>query len=345
MIDDAQLLSRLLDGDLPPGEAERLRARIAREPALRDLWQTLQALPGELQALPALPEGAERPAPPRAEGRGRSWPWAAVLLAAGAAFVLGRATAPPAVIELQGARLHLRGTAAIHTPTPEEDSMNRSFLTGGLTVALISGTAWLASADGATTQLSSDAPDRSVDDPAIVRTERPPPVQPVSPVAPDEEARQRVLDRLRFENTLLRGALRRHEGDPQSFPEAYPAELSPEQFEQTVWPLIEEDPVLELQGTDCTEYPCVAWIEATGPSEARWEDTLHTLKGRFERREGWQDHWIWTFPHVQRDGVQSRAMVGIMVHPGAVPDEAATRLQHRVEITMEERISAWSEEP
>lgn len=45
-------LSRLLAGELPPAEAEALRARIAADPALRARWERMQALPGLLAALP-----------------------------------------------------------------------------------------------------------------------------------------------------------------------------------------------------------------------------------------------------------------------------------------------------
>ncbi|MEY3212011.1 MAG: hypothetical protein RIT28_2492, partial [Pseudomonadota bacterium] len=54
-----EALSRLLDGDLPPDEAEALRARVHAEPALAEALGRLRAL-GE--AVAALPEVSPPPA-------------------------------------------------------------------------------------------------------------------------------------------------------------------------------------------------------------------------------------------------------------------------------------------
>ena len=56
-------LSRLLAGELPPEEAEALRARLAADPALRARWEHMCARPGRLAPLPKEAEAA--PATPR----------------------------------------------------------------------------------------------------------------------------------------------------------------------------------------------------------------------------------------------------------------------------------------
>ncbi len=49
---DAEMLSRMLDGELPVRESEELRARMRVEPELAELYAALQGLPGELAELP-----------------------------------------------------------------------------------------------------------------------------------------------------------------------------------------------------------------------------------------------------------------------------------------------------
>ncbi|MEO0604044.1 MAG: hypothetical protein AAF211_21585, partial [Myxococcota bacterium] len=151
--------------------------------------------------------------------------------------------------------------------------------------------------------------------------------------------------RLTFENALLRLALQRHEGEPHAFPADYPDELAPVGFEATLRPLVEADEVLELYGVDCSEYPCIAWVEAEGASDADWAPHLASLKDRLETREGWGNHWIWTMPHVQRDVDVSHAAVGIMIHPGPVAEDVITRIRHRSEVGLEERMQAWAVPP
>ena len=332
MIDDAERLSRLLAEDLPPDEAAVLRERIAHEPALAALWSTMVALPQELEALPALPAGAQRPR--RKVPRRQWWPIPAIAAAALVGLLLGRFTAPPALIQFPSGQLALRGTAALQQESPMK---SRTAAAAGVTVALVAGTAWFTTPDGVASSLTTaDAPVTVI--PLVAAPTVLPERVPAAPAQPDP-----LVERLQFENTLLRGALKLHEGEPQAFPGDYPAELMPQGFEATVRPLVEVEEDLELTGVDCMEYPCVAWVEAAGEPEVLWSERLATLKGRFERRDGWGSHWIWTFPYVQKDQLQSRAMVGIMIHPGTVPPGVAKRLQHRVELTMEMRIQDWNE--
>ncbi|MBX2802340.1 MAG: hypothetical protein KTR31_31960 [Myxococcales bacterium] len=343
MMEDAERLSQLLDGELSAAEAQELHRRIAREPALAALWASMQSLPEALAALPTLPEGVARPRPARRWSAG----WGVALaLAASAAFVLGRWSVPVSTVTLLDAELALRGHVALDVDEHSvEDPMVRSFLAGGLTVGLISGAAWLTTGDGATAELRPGetvavAP-RSE---STVRAARPLPIAPDQDAAEQQEQLQRNVDRLAFENALLKGALRRHEGEPHPFPEDYPAELRPEGFDASILELLQAHPELELSGSDCSEYPCVAWIEGMGETDRAWQDTLDDLKQGFETREGWGNHWVWSFPYVQKENDRSRAMVGMMVHPGPVPEDVTTRIKHRVELAMEERIGVWRQE-
>ena len=148
MNDDAVALSRLLSDALPEEEAAALRQRLASEPALLRLWTTMQGLPDELAGLRDATVDTYGHAPvvgPFPQHRRARWRPLAIgsLLAASAlaAFGLGRITSPVSVVDLPATetQLHLRGTAAL--AFTEEDPMNRSFASGGLTVALVAGTA------------------------------------------------------------------------------------------------------------------------------------------------------------------------------------------------------------
>lgn len=217
--------------------------------------------------------------------------------------------------------------------------MNRSFAAGGLTVGLISGAAWLVQPGQPEIKLTpgESAPLTRLEPTAI----RPP--SPPSTRAAPAEAGTTEMERLSFENALLRIALARHEGEPHAFPVDYPEELGPRSFDDTVRPLVEADEDLELYGIDCTEYPCLAWVEAEGPTDADWEPQLKDLKARLERHPGWENHWIWTMPNVQRDQDVSHASVGIMVHPGPVPEPVITRIEYRARVAVEERRQVWAE--
>lgn len=98
MTSDYEDLSRLLDGELAPVEAEALRARIAGEPRLAAAWERMRALPRDLGALPdeLPPPGLDdrvlgRTRPPSRRGR-----WIALTATLAAALVLWVGTRPGA---------------------------------------------------------------------------------------------------------------------------------------------------------------------------------------------------------------------------------------------------------
>ncbi len=91
---DAELLSRLLAGDLPEGEARALRARIQQEPELSRLWEAMRGLPAALISLPEEPPPAAvvqaamdlASSPPLAAPR-PARPWGTILALAAAALL------------------------------------------------------------------------------------------------------------------------------------------------------------------------------------------------------------------------------------------------------------------
>lgn len=103
-----EILSRLLDGDLPPEEEAEVRARIADDPELAARWQRMQSLGVELDALvpelPVPPELDARVLGPKATGGWRRPLLAATGLLVAATVLLGLGLwarpAPPNPVEL-----------------------------------------------------------------------------------------------------------------------------------------------------------------------------------------------------------------------------------------------------
>lgn len=88
---DAELLSLLLDGALPPDQADALRARINAEPELAALWDAMSGLPGALGALPleTPPPELDRRVLAPVESEHRRWPgWMGWAVAAGFVIAL-----------------------------------------------------------------------------------------------------------------------------------------------------------------------------------------------------------------------------------------------------------------
>jgi hypothetical protein len=110
--DDREALSRLLDGDLLPAQAQALRERIACEPDLAAAWETMQVLPRALHDLPD-----ERPpvwldARVLGEPRRSAWPrWPAAVVAAAAALWI--VWPHPTTITLEAGKEMIDGEALV----------------------------------------------------------------------------------------------------------------------------------------------------------------------------------------------------------------------------------------
>ncbi len=104
MREDLEALSRLLDGELDAVEEAEIRRRLVEEPALRRQWGRMQALPGQLAALPE--------APPR-RARSRWLATASLALAALAlGWLLGSASTPARLLPGPG-RHRVSGAAEV----------------------------------------------------------------------------------------------------------------------------------------------------------------------------------------------------------------------------------------
>ncbi len=314
---DAERLSRLLDGDLPDAEADALHARIEAEPALARQWAAMQALPGALAALgdagapPPLALRAPAPAP-----KARAWlpvAAAAVLgLGLGAlTAALARPAAPTLVLQagvqsvegdiLVRAGTHRvavdgratitvepRGAAARATGPSEEDPMDirtaalSAAAGAAVTVAVYEGTAVISRPEGPATTVSAGETVRvggaAAPGPRVVRREVATGDDPTALAArvADLEAEN---DRLRLQATLAEGQLTAHVGVPQAWPDDVPRGLAPGEF--SAWVRAGADGVDDaaIVDIDCTEYPCLAILEATGDPSGwdGWEDRAKSV--------------------------------------------------------------------
>jgi len=213
-------LSRLLDGELDPAEADALRARIAAEPALAATWETMQGLPGalgdlpEIEPPPALNDTvlAGRDHQPRLRSISRRWgkfaaiaaslallwlwtrPGPATVLVSGSQFVDGQATLQVAHVEVEvngRALIEVEPPAGVlREPRQEVADMDRSHLLSALAGAAVTITVY----QGAAVVRSDDSPPVTVSagdvhvvgaPPAATAPDGPPPRRVAIRVDPD----------------------------------------------------------------------------------------------------------------------------------------------------------------
>jgi hypothetical protein len=284
-----EALSRLLSAELSAEEERTLRTRIETEPAVRRAWEEMQRLPSALAALPveAAPPDldrrvlsvAERPAVHAWRG---SW-----LIAAAAALLLGVLAPRPAArisiesgselvdgrvdvrvagvdVDVDGrARISLEPDASSPRAMRVEATDMKSVLAGGavgamITIAVYEGRARIADDHGAGLVVGAGET-RSV--PATVAAPGVPRSTNEAELRAQVDSLQEELDRVRFEQSLAKGQLARHEGKPQEFPADLPDVLRPAGFEPAMKDLVAGIDGASLLSVDCSEYPCVALVE------------------------------------------------------------------------------------
>ncbi len=227
---DHELLSMLLDDELPEDQAASLQERIGTEPELAVAWATMQALPDALGGLPDLippPKldglvlGETAPAVAHAPPR---WAWPATAIALAAALLLSLTARPPALeilpvtghqrltgelsIDAGDVTVQIDGTVdlfvepvdpQLRESSPEDPTMTRKQLLAGLagaaiTVVVYEGTAVLHAAD--TEPVVLEAGEQHTSHPRADRDETPRVATRTSDREPTAEELQAELDAL-----------------------------------------------------------------------------------------------------------------------------------------------------
>ncbi len=358
-------LSRLLDGELPAAEAEALRGRIAREPDLARQWAAMQGLPSALAALPRemTPPSLRREGRPAATVPGsrqtlRRVAVGGVLLAAG--FVLALLVPGPRTqqriasgfsmvegrvellagdipVEVDG-KIWVRVEPPAGVPREtlaETKTMDKSHFLAALvgsavTLAVVEGTAVVRPADAAPFTLT-EGESRQVGTPWVA------PAVKNRAVARSTDEAIRELAALRLEHALTVGQLRALGGTPSAWPENLPAPYRPDAFEAFVKERAATIPGASLVTMDCDEYPCIAVIQSTDPTEA-WQDNLMPLHDDLGQTAYGHGTNVIGFGSVNDNGESALKLYAFSIVPGddgGLDPEVRSRLDVRVRGDME----------
>jgi anti-sigma factor RsiW len=308
---DAEMLSRMLDGELPVRESEELRARMRVEPELAELYAALQGLPGELAELPdeAAPSELDRALVERPAPR-RDWnAWAGWLVALGLIAVLGWPTQVPeltliggqqliegpAVVQLpEGRRVEVDGSALISVEpeggalreSSQEDEMNPRLLIAAaagaaLTVTVYEGRALIHDGDAEPLLVEAgethreQLPDRPQPRKLVANTDA-----SASQTLAEAEARieelEGALALASFSSQLKDGRLMALEGVPQECPADLDPAHAPQGFMDRLGQALEGATDAELVSVDCDEFPCLVTL-TTDADGSDWDRGLRPV--------------------------------------------------------------------
>ncbi len=308
---DTELLSQLIEGELPVRESDELLARMETEPALAELYRCLQGLPGELAELPdeAPPRELDRALLEPAPGS-RGWmPWTGWLVAA-ALLVLVAWPAPateltlisgqqlvegPARVLLAGGReVEVQGRALISvepTDAPlresgdKEDPMNPKLLIAAaagaaLTVSVYEGRALIHDGDAEPIlveqgQTHREAPPVAAEARRVVMNTDGAPPRTLSEAQDRIEQLEAELALASFSGQLKDGRLMALEGVPQDFPADLDPRHKPARFEQRLQGALALGEG-ELVAVDCSEFPCLVTLTTDAEGD-RWDEGLRPI--------------------------------------------------------------------
>ncbi len=372
-MNDDVLLSRLLDGDLPPEEALALHARLAAEPPLAERLARLKAVTAALRELPStmappgLPAALRRPpagvpaaGPP---ARTASWqPWAAALLCAGLLLAAGAALRPaPAWTVLldgdtvfdgrvnvlaAGVPVEVNGRARISVePGPgaprvdgaEVIRMNQSTLAAAFAGAAITVVVYEGTArfgaDAAGEEVAAGEK-RTLHLPGS-RAET---TEPGTPKASSDARIARLEGELaaaRQEAGIQRAIVSQHEGTRQPWPGDVAPVWKEGAFGERLAGALAAVPGASLLRLDCAEFPCIA-VLSPAAGDADWVENFDAVPESMNADGAYGEVGGLGLAAATGDGANEVRVYAMALLPDDAPPEAPARARYRAEALLSE---------
>ncbi len=324
---DLETLSRRLEGDLSPAAEAAIAAKIAADPELREAWEMMKALPGELASLPET-------APPARLNRailGEKAPisrwWLSIPLAAAVLLgVWGLRPSAPEIVLAEGSqrivgevslfagdrRLDIDGDVLVQVEPPqgyprgsgaEVDMKSATHLVSALagaaiTITVYQGTATVASSDGEVVISAGETESFGLSEskarPELAPAD-PPTQAAIRRADPAVQARITELEQqvaaLQFEQALTRGQLRTVAGEPSVWPENLPENLKPAGFETALREAFSADR-FAIDEVDCEEFPCVVTLLSKEAGDLAGEELQQAIEDFARATAGERSHAV-----------------------------------------------------
>jgi hypothetical protein len=143
------------------------------------------------------------------------------------------------------------------------------------------------------------------------------------------EELRKALAEAEFSSAVTRGQLTASQGAPAEWPEGLAEPYLPAAFARHLHATLSDLPGAEVHELDCSEYPCIATLRITDPSEG-WEKQVEAYVGKLtETHYPASDSWI-AIAKSDADGVVVGG-VGLAITPEfQLTEELRTRTQFRV---------------
>ncbi len=333
-------LSRLLAGELPAHDAERLRRLIDEDPEVRAAFDDLRAAVDDVGLL------KDRPPPEHLDARGlgrapaarssrRSLVPLAVggLLAAAATVALLLRPGPPTLTLLEGSHL-VEGRAEILAAGVQivvDGTARVDVDPQVVSVSVSAGRARLRGPGG--TLVVSPGETHTLRVPAVDGAPQgaldPDPTARIAALERQVEELRQALSEAEFTGALARGQLTASTGEPAEFPADLPDAYRQEAFERNLAAAIAELAGAEIHELDCSEYPCIATLKINQPAEG-WEKQVEVFLEKLTASHyPKSDTWM-AIAKSDADGVLFGG-VGLAITPEyTLSEELRTRTQFRV---------------
>jgi hypothetical protein len=162
------------------------------------------------------------------------------------------------------------------------------------------------------------------------------PEQTIARLQAENDAMAEALEASRFEGAVARGQLQAQQGEHQPWPADLDPSFAPEGIEATLAAVLADYPELSLAELDCSEYPCVARLDAAHAGdgfEGRVRGFADALKGELAEDAGL---WLGIAKSEEDDGTASAAISMAVAPKGDLENEAIlARTDYRAKTLME----------